>query len=60
MTTFRYADGRSEFRVVNTEHGVPSVGDVFRRDGQGWVVVQVDLAKGDEIIVTLEPELAPE
>jgi hypothetical protein len=53
LLTVRYPSGAREFRMSDT---APEVGDVLRRNGDNWVVEEVDEGDDGSTVVTLHPQ----
>lgn len=54
--SIRYSDGASEFRL---SENTPKIGDVLKRNGDRWVVVEVRHEKDGTSTVILRPGLKP-
>ena len=52
--SIRYSDGQSEFHLSEK---TPKVGDVLKRNGDNWVVVEVQPEKDGTSTVILRPGL---
>jgi hypothetical protein len=52
LVTVRYSDGTTEFRMSERS---PDVGDILRRDGDNWVVEEVEETDDGSTVVTLRP-----
>lgn len=54
--TIRYSDGATEYRLSERS---PKVGDVLRRNGDNWVVVEIREERDGTSTVILRPGLKP-
>ena len=53
LLTVRYTTGATEFRVSDK---APDVGDVLKRNGDNWVVEEVDQGDDGSTVVKLRPQ----
>lgn len=52
LHTIRYASGATEFRMSDKS---PEVGEILKRNGDNWVVEEVEEADDGTTVVTLRP-----
>lgn len=53
LHTIRYAQGATEFRMSDKS---PDVGEILRRNGDNWLVEEVEEAEDGTTVVTLRPQ----
>ena len=59
LLTVRFPSGAKEFRM--SEAAAPKVGDVLKRNGDSWIVEEVDeTTRGTQVVLRPDVKLADE